>query len=975
MSKAVAEIAVGTALVALDIALPFAGVAVSAAVLSAIGSAGASLVIGGIGTLLTKQQQGLTLNTVNPIAPWIVIYGQARVGGTLSFQETTGQSDKYWHRIFTLACHPCQSIDAVYFDGKRVCLDTSGNSLSFGNSTAVIASQQTVNISSISRANNVVTVVMASAMPLPATTAAGPALMNGDTVQIQNVTTDATLNGQYQIQVVNSTTFTYICGGSPVTITNQGQVQTQWPDYGDTVHVEYALGNQTSNPFPGLAAAGDSGSNGLWTSAHAQQGRTAVYVRLKYGGNTYAAGYPNVSFIVSGKNDIYDPRTGGTGYTTNSALCIADFMTNQKWGFKRSYGSTVPTGPLIAAANICDESVTLANGGTEPRYTCNGSFAVSAKRGEILQNMLTSCAGRITFQGGGHVINPGAYTGATVISGQLVPANSSGSPLTAATLTVWASWTPDTTAYGSPIISYSFGSTSGNFNTAGLSGTPSALTYTLSSANLYQTFELAVKASIVGTLGSSDTTSHPAYLKIYDCYISATYQDASTATIRPAATSELSGDGSGIFYSGTQGVVTNPQNAIDADTNPPATYAQIMRDYFGSLATPGYLQLSSFNFPINNLVSATALTLPNYVAGAIQWKPKLSTRDLFNGVKATYVSPLNSWQASDMPPYAQDTNHGYTNPGGGTGYYDLNLTADGGNRRWLDLQFPFTNSVSMAQRIAKIELMRRRYQGSGTLIFNLAMLQMTALDVIAWNFPFFNWTNHLTEVTAMRFTIQKQTENGGMLLGTELDIQDTDPSIYSWSTAEELSPEGYQQTITNNLKTVQTPAGVTVTNSTVAGTGVTQGQLQVTWTAPTDGYVVDGGQVIVQYSLDDTHWLGLGTYDSSVTTAFVPAVAAGQQYWVRVAYINTAGVQGPWTVYGPITATGSSLNLPYYSTSWTSQTSVTVTHNLGTSNVLVQVRDSSNNLVQPQSVTITSANVVTLAFGANFSGSVLVLAL
>lgn len=62
-----------------------------------------------------------------------------------------------------------------------------------------------------------------------------------------------------------------------------------------------------------------------------------------------------------------------------------------------------------------------------------------------------------------------------------------------------------------------------------------------------------------------------------------------------------------------------------------------------------------------------------------------------------------------------------------------------------------------------------------------------------------------------------------------------------------------------------------------------------------------------------------------------------------------------------------------YSTSWTSQTSVTVTHGLGTTAVIVQVFDSSGLQVIPESVTVTSTTVVTLTFGASFTGSVVVL--
>jgi hypothetical protein len=62
-----------------------------------------------------------------------------------------------------------------------------------------------------------------------------------------------------------------------------------------------------------------------------------------------------------------------------------------------------------------------------------------------------------------------------------------------------------------------------------------------------------------------------------------------------------------------------------------------------------------------------------------------------------------------------------------------------------------------------------------------------------------------------------------------------------------------------------------------------------------------------------------------------------------------------------------------YTTSWSAQTSVTVTHALGTTAVIVQVFDGSGVKVQPESVTVTSSNVVMLTFGAAFTGSVVVI--
>ena len=60
--------------------------------------------------------------------------------------------------------------------------------------------------------------------------------------------------------------------------------------------------------------------------------------------------------------------------------------------------------------------------------------------------------------------------------------------------------------------------------------------------------------------------------------------------------------------------------------------------------------------------------------------------------------------------------------------------------------------MATAQRLAKLELMRRRQQGTGTFQFNLYGVQMAVLDVVAMTLPFFTWAQKLLEIVAWRFT-------------------------------------------------------------------------------------------------------------------------------------------------------------------------------------------------------------------------------
>jgi streptogramin lyase len=62
-----------------------------------------------------------------------------------------------------------------------------------------------------------------------------------------------------------------------------------------------------------------------------------------------------------------------------------------------------------------------------------------------------------------------------------------------------------------------------------------------------------------------------------------------------------------------------------------------------------------------------------------------------------------------------------------------------------------------------------------------------------------------------------------------------------------------------------------------------------------------------------------------------------------------------------------------YDTSFSSVTSLTVTHGLGTLAVQVSVYDSSGNLIVPSSVEVTGINTVAITFGSSTTGSVVVI--
>ena len=853
--------------------------------------AGAGLVISGIGTLLSQGPlQGTSTATRNPIAPWNVVYGRAKVPGVMIYfgefgdDGLTGDDNDNWlDLVFVLACHACESVDALLFDGQRIQLSSGGGTFNGAVGDSFTPVQQNIDVFHISRTDNVVTVVLHSNIPL---------LQAGDNVIIQNISGDYTLNGTYPVAQILSRsggiTFTYLCGGNPAIVDAEGQCLTTWPDYGPKIHMECLLGNHTTT-FPGMLYGTPQDNDGTtnvqytnnpWTADHKCLGRTVVFLRLHYSDKYFAMGIPGISFLVSGKNNISDPRTSPAtvGYSENAALCAADYLMDPTFGF-RCLSTEVPVAQLIAAANVSDEQVDLAGSSppaTEARYTCNGTFPLTLKRGNVLENLLTACGGRITYGGGQFVIHPAAWLGGAIdLSGAGFGYTERGSAISPGRidLTVFdsianaagrhaaeANWdaTCNVLNYAvlvafkpanelvAPECKQSFGiicpappyNPPDTFQTfefvTGLTDEGSALIIDVAFQTQYPLSGLAI-ADDHGNVYKPVYGGHAAEGTYVCCFVC---PSGSGGVLTITLTAATSIDGAYWFadLSVTFGEYAGLMDALPLGPWVPGDLfgggyvdATGVCDAASAGAGPGAntIDLSVTTVVDNDLLHFITALFPDcgggvvsvnvsapvpmqtlaIAAGPFRWRSKVSIRDLYNGVKGTYISPANKWQTSDFPPYAQDTDHGYASGSPLYPFGDANLAADGGERRWFDIQLPFTISCPTAQRLAKIELMRRRQQGTGTFIYNMAIFQATALDVVVMTLPLLGWTNKLLEVSAHRLKFDKTSGKSGgaetTLLGTEIDVQETDPSVYAWSTTEELTPQGYQQaTMPTNVGTL-----------------------------------------------------------------------------------------------------------------------------------------------------------------------------
>jgi hypothetical protein len=174
------------------------------------------------------------------------------------------------------------------------------------------------------------------------------------------------------------------------------------------VHWEKKLGAPGEPEFPGLIAQVPS----QWTVNHRQDGCASCYIRLKWDATLFPNGMPTITFDILGK-PIFDPRTGLTGYSENPALCIRDYLTDPTMGLAE-FPASIDNSLLIAAANVCDQSVALRAGGSEPQFSLNGSFSLDQVPADILSGLLSAMAGSMINSEGKWKIYAAAFRGTTI---------------------------------------------------------------------------------------------------------------------------------------------------------------------------------------------------------------------------------------------------------------------------------------------------------------------------------------------------------------------------------------------------------------------------------------------------------------------------------------------------------------------------------------------------------------------------------
>jgi hypothetical protein len=300
--------------------------------------------------------QDRTVTKVATEAPHVFVLGRARVGSAIVAIFTSGDKDQFKHLVCVHAAHECDGIEEVYIAGKALgALDSGGNVTRGDYFTGTTESQwQATTGNSITLSRNPI---------------AG---------SISVVLTSSDRGGDSEI--------TFSQSGNVLSFSNPSGANVianyQYTDGVSRVRVSKHLGGAGDAADAGLIAAVPD----KWNSASVLRGYCYTVITLDLNHPEFQGGIQGVEVLLRGKK-LYDVRTDTMAWSQNPALAIYWYLTSELCGVSQG---DIPVAQVIAAANVCDESLVIGD-----RYTMNGTITSDQTQSGVLEKMAQAMAGGI----------------------------------------------------------------------------------------------------------------------------------------------------------------------------------------------------------------------------------------------------------------------------------------------------------------------------------------------------------------------------------------------------------------------------------------------------------------------------------------------------------------------------------------------------------------------------------------------------
>ena len=398
------------------------------------------------------------------------------------------------------------------------------------------------------------------------------------------------------------------------------------------------------------------------------------------------------------------------------------------------------------------------------------------------------------------------------------------------------------------------------------------------SANPYLSDGDPIELTTTGTLPGGLSTSTTYYYIYVDKFSGKLATSRSNAFAGTAI--NITNAGSGI-HSITR--ISESRYTCDGTFDTDETPKSILGAMYTSMVGRSVYTNGQWSILLGSYITPTETLNENDLDGPIKLQTLVGKKDLCNGVKGVFVDPANNWQPTDFPPI---TNSTYT-------------SQDNDERLWRDVQYPFTVSPSMSQRLAKIELEKTRQQITTIWPCKLTAIRFQSGDVVGLTNTRFGWNNKPFEIVDLKIVVRKDSDIPK--LGVDITFRETASGIYDWNSGEETVIDLAPNTNLPDPTNIETPSGLILSSGTqhlyLGRDGTVFSRLYVAWSPITDQYILSGGSIEIQYRRADSangDWEKTSPVQGTETSMYLWDVEDHITYYVRIRSINGIGVRSAW---------------------------------------------------------------------------------
>ena len=253
---------------------------------------------------------------------------------------------------------------------------------------------------------------------------------------------------------------------------------------------------------------------------------------------------------------------------------------------------------------------------------------------------------------------------------------------------------------------------------------------------------------------------------------------------------------------------------------------------------------------------------------------KSRSGDMHNAVKAIYVDSAQNYTANESPVLEDTTMLSQDTPSG---------SSSNNFKKTLEVNLPWTNTTTMAQRLAKIQLKYQRQTMIVTCRVGMEFFRLQPNDFVRMTNERLSFTNKLFEVQDLAMSINSN-DDGALVAAVDLTLREIADSVWDFASNEYSSAIGEGSAIDTGDFSVNAPTIGTLTQRATIQGPHTIIDIIVPWTnRQTDS--VQGTEI--QYKLSTESDYAVATVaGKGQTKGVIQNVVVGATYNVKVRHFS-----------------------------------------------------------------------------------------